>query len=59
MTPASRAEPEEYGYEPGRAPVRAASGAGGFYSTAAEADAADDAARNGGGGMPALTRRSY
>jgi phage FluMu gp28-like protein len=56
---ASRAEPEEYGYQgAGRAPATA--GGDRFYGTADEANAADDAARDADSGfMPRFSRRVY
>ncbi len=55
---ASRAEREVYEYE--AVPrAGATSSTPGWHNTAAEQDAADDAASNGGGWMPELTRRIY
>ncbi len=56
---ASRAEPEEYGYE--AVPLRSTAPAtsAGFYATAEEADAVDDERQNDAGYMHAPTRRVY
>jgi phage FluMu gp28-like protein len=56
---ASKAEPEEYGYE--AVPMRQArTGSYGFFETADDANRAqDDAQRDGHGFIPRLTRRSY